>query len=81
MSEIDNQIEMKLINRFQWRSFKKKFMRMFADDPDITESSRIQRFFMFRIVKKAAENYFCYFDGRKAGLLSLKTKNGSDAFI
>lgn len=81
MTEENEQIEMKLINRLQWRSFKKSFLRLFADDPELIQASRIVRFFLFRMIRKNAENYYCYHNRKHAGLLSLRTDKGSEVFI
>jgi ribosomal protein S18 acetylase RimI-like enzyme len=56
-------------------------LRIFHDDPELIYASRIQRFFIFRSVRKNAENYFCYYLGKKAGMLSLRTNRYSEAFI
>lgn len=70
MSIEDNQIEIRLIKSFQWSFFQKNFLRMFADNPELHETSRKERKNIFCILRKKAENYFCYFKGKKAGLLS-----------
>ncbi len=78
----DNQIEMKGINLFQWRLFKKSWMKLFrSEDPDIANISRISRFCMFRFIRRNAENYFCYINDKRAGLLSLNTEKGTEVFI
>ncbi len=77
-----NQIEMKGVNLFQWRSFKKNFLTLLlSNDPDTANFSLLKRFFMFLYIKISAENYFCYHNGKRAGLLSLRTKKGNEAFI
>ena len=60
MDEINTkEISMKLITRIQWFSFKREFLRIFHDDPELIYSTRIQRFYVFRSVRKNAENYYC----------------------
>ncbi|MBY9000354.1 MAG: GNAT family N-acetyltransferase [Candidatus Heimdallarchaeota archaeon] len=82
MTTSNQQIEMKGVNLFQWRSFKKNFLKLLvSNDPDIANFSLIMRFFMFMYLRMTAENYFCYYNGKRAGLLSLRTKKGTDAFI
>jgi len=75
------EITIKLINRLQWFFFKRDFLRIFHDDPELVHSSRIQRFYVFRSVRKNAENYYCYYKGKKAGMLSIRTNRGSEVFI
>ncbi|MCG3221464.1 MAG: GNAT family N-acetyltransferase, partial [Candidatus Heimdallarchaeota archaeon] len=78
----DHQIEIKGIYLFQRRSFKKNWMKLLlSDDPDIANISRISRFRMFLSILRTAENYFCYLNGKRAGLLSLSTEKGTEAFI
>ncbi len=82
MAVDNNQIEMKGVNLFQWKSFKKNWLKLLiSNDPEAANYSPIMRFFMFLYIKIIAENYFCYYNGILAGLLSLRTKKGSDAFI
>ncbi|MHA1827635.1 MAG: GNAT family N-acetyltransferase [Candidatus Heimdallarchaeaceae archaeon] len=81
MSREHNQIDMKLVKRFQWRAFKKMFLQMFADDPELYEAPRIKRYFLFKKVRKNAENYYCYLNKKRAGLLSLRTNRATEAFI
>ncbi len=78
----NNQIEMKGVNLFQWRSFKKNWLKLLLiKDPEAANYSRFMRFFMLLYIRITAENYFCYHKGKRAGLLSLRNKKGSDAFI
>ena len=78
----NNQIKMKRVNLFQWRSFKKNFLKLLIiNDPNTANYSLIMRFFMFLYIKIFAENYFCYHNGKQAGLLSLRTKKGNEAYI
>ena len=81
MNNENKQIELKPINRFQWRTFRKDFLRLFADDPQLAQSSKLAQFFLFRVVRKNAENYICYLNGQRAGLLSIRTDRGSEVFI
>ncbi|MHA1222985.1 MAG: GNAT family N-acetyltransferase [Candidatus Heimdallarchaeaceae archaeon] len=81
MSEEQNQIEMKIVKFFQWRAFKKMFLQMFADDPELYEAPRIKRHFLFKKIRKNAENYYCYLNKKRAGLLSLRTNRATEAFI
>ncbi|MHA1219794.1 MAG: GNAT family N-acetyltransferase [Candidatus Heimdallarchaeaceae archaeon] len=78
----NKQIEMKRVNLFQWRSYKKNYLKLLIpSDPEIASFSSIMRFFMFIFFRITAENYFCYYNGKRAGVLSLRTKKGTDAFI
>ncbi len=78
----DNPIGIKGINLFQWRSFKKNWIKLLSsEDSDIANMSRISRFRMFFFILRTAENYFCYHNGKRAGLLSLATNRGTVAFI
>lgn len=75
-------IELKKVNLFQWRSFEKDWLKLLlSEDPDAANFTPLKRFFMFLYIKIAAENYFCYHNGERAGLLSLRTKKGAEAFI
>ena len=78
----DKQIEMKRVNLFQWRLYKKIYLKLLIpSDPEIASFSSIMRFFMFIFFGLTAENYFCYYNGKRAGVLALRTKKGTDAFI
>lgn len=78
----NKQIEMKSVNFFQWKSYKKNYLKLLIpSDPEIASFSSIMRFFMFIFFRITAENYFCYYNGKRAGVLSLRTKKGTDAFI
>lgn len=78
----NNQIVMKRVNLLQWRSFKKNWLKLLlSNDPEAANYSPFMRFFMFLYIRISAKNYFCYHNGILAGLLSLRTKKGSDAFI
>ena len=78
----NNQIEMRSVNLFQWRSYKKNYRKLlFPSDPEVANYSPIMRFFMFVFIGITAENYFCYYNGNRAGVLSLRIKKGTDAFI
>jgi len=78
----DNQIEMRSVNLLQWRSYKKNYLKLLIpSDPEIASFSSIMRFFMFIFFGLTAENYFCYYNGKRAGVLALRTKKGTDAFI
>ncbi|MBD3190065.1 MAG: GNAT family N-acetyltransferase [Candidatus Heimdallarchaeota archaeon] len=81
MSKINNRVTMKEVNFFTWFRFKRAFLRFFGDDPEMEETSFLQRFFLFRKVRKNAENYFCHYDSKQAGFLSLRTNKGTEAFI
>ncbi len=78
----NNQIEMRSVNLFQWRSYKKNYLKLLIpSDPEIASFSSIMRFFMFIFFRITAENYFCYYNGKRAGVLALRNKKGTDAFI
>lgn len=72
---------MKEVNFFTWFRFKRAFLRFFGDDPEMEDTSFLERFFLFRKVRKNAENYFCQYNSKRAGLLSLRTNKGTEAFI
>ncbi|MHA1200339.1 MAG: GNAT family N-acetyltransferase [Candidatus Heimdallarchaeaceae archaeon] len=77
-----NQIKLRKVNLLQWRSFKKNFRKLlFPSDPEVSNYSPIMRFFMFVFIGISAENYYCYYKDEQAGILSLRTKKGTDAFI
>lgn len=78
----NNQIKMRSVTLFQWRSYKKNYLKLLIpSDPEIASFSSIMRFFMFIFFRITAENYFCHYNGKRAGVLSLRTKKGTDAFI
>jgi len=78
----NNQIKMRSVTLFQWRSYKKNYLKLLIpSDPEIASFSSIMRFFMFIFFRITAENYFCYYNGKRAGVLTLRTKKGTDAFI
>jgi ribosomal protein S18 acetylase RimI-like enzyme len=78
----NNQIVMKRVNLFQWRLFKKNWLKLLiSNDPEAENYSQFMRFFMFLYIGITAKNYFCYHNSILTGLLSLRTKKGSDAFI
>jgi len=52
MIENEQKIELQLINRLQWRSFKRNFLELFVDDPELTQASRMVRFYIFRMIRK-----------------------------
>ncbi|MCG3221020.1 MAG: GNAT family N-acetyltransferase [Candidatus Heimdallarchaeota archaeon] len=81
MNEISKKIELKLVGRYHWINFKRSFQRAFRDDPELINASRIKRFFLFRMIRKNAENYICYLEGKKAGILSIRTNRGAEVFI
>ncbi|MCG3226771.1 MAG: GNAT family N-acetyltransferase [Candidatus Heimdallarchaeota archaeon] len=81
MNEISKKIELRRVGRYHWANFKRSFKIAFRDDPELRNASRIERFFLFRMIRKNAENYLCYLEGKKAGVLSIRTNRASEVFI
>ncbi|NPD88207.1 MAG: GNAT family N-acetyltransferase [Asgard group archaeon] len=81
MNEISVKLVLKIVGRYSWISFKRSFQRAFRNDPELRNASRIERFFLFRMIRRNAENYLCYMDGKKAGVLSIRTNRASEVFI
>ena len=81
MNKNKKNIELRLVGRLQWIIFKKSFKRAFRDDPELRNAAIIERFFLFRMIRKNAENYLCYLNGKRAGVLSIRTNRGAEVFI
>ena len=81
MNDIQEVKELKLVGRWKWLYFKRAFRKAFREDPELKNASFRKRIFLFRMIRKNAENYLCYLAGKKAGVLSLRLNRGTEAFI
>jgi ribosomal protein S18 acetylase RimI-like enzyme len=81
MNDNSANIELKLVGRLRWLIFKKSFKKSFREDPELRNATRVERFFLFRMIRKNAENYLCYFNGKRAGVLSIRTNRGAEVFV
>lgn len=81
MNNVSDQIKLRLVGRYRWTYFKRAFKKAFRDDPELKNASIKERLFLFRMIRRNADNYLCYLSGKRAGVLSLRTNRAAEAYI